>query len=173
MQQAVERLFGLFSAYVAAATARERRQIHAQILDLFSELGVVSDSSIVRSAVEMFDSIKREATVPRVREATLANNARNLVDARVRAFERTAETKLSTGARNLLRIPVVEVAEFASQFNPEQTINSLDRVFTTLIDEPLAATEGTARVRTSIAVIRAFSKNFCRIPPFCSGGEQK
>jgi hypothetical protein len=174
LQIALERLFELFSAYVAAGNNRERAGIHAQILDLFSRLGVVSDSVLVRQAAEMFERIKQEPGIRKLREATLANEARDFVASRVRAFERTANApSLSTGARQLLRTPVVEVAEFALQFEPEQVSNSLERLFVSIAEPPINRAEGTAKFRTSIAVIRALWKNFCQIPPFCSGGARK
>jgi hypothetical protein len=174
LQAALERLFEMFSAYVAARNVRERTQIHAQILDLFSRLGVVSDSALVRQAAEMFEIIQQERVVPKSREATLANEARDFVASRIRAFERTPNApSLSAGARQLLRTPVVEVAELALQFEPEQVSHSLDSLFASLREPPVSGAEGTAEVRTSIVVIRAFWKNFCRIPPFCSGGGQK
>jgi hypothetical protein len=121
LQVALERLFELFSAYIASTNARERAEIHAQILDLFSRLGVVSDSIVVRQAVELFERIKQEPVIPRLREATLANEARDFVTARLREFERRANApSLSTGARQLLRTPIAEVAEFAAQFEPGQ-----------------------------------------------------
>lgn len=46
LQLALERLFELFALYVAAGNARERRELHAQILDLFSRLGVVSQTAL-------------------------------------------------------------------------------------------------------------------------------
>ena len=170
MQQAVERLFEMFSAYVAARTAREKRIMHRQILELFSRLGVVSDSALVRRAADMFERIKREPTPPRVHEVTLSKRAGEFVASRLRIFERTpGSPELSQGARQLLRIPVVEATEFTLKFDPEQTAKSLDTILATLVEPPATAAEGTARVRTSIAVVRGFSKNFCRIPPFCSG----
>jgi hypothetical protein len=173
LQLALERLFELFSGYVAAGNAKERRELHAQILDLFSRLGVVSDSALVRRAAEIFDRIKQERAPSQLREATLANQARDFVSSQLRLFERLPNAPaLSTGARQLLRIPVAESAEFTFRFDPEEASISLNRVLSTLSGPPVSRAEGTAEIRTSIAVIRAFRKNYCRIPPFCSGGEE-
>ena len=174
LQASLGQLFELFSDYIAAENARERSKIHAQILDLFSRLGVVSDSITVRRAAEIFESIKREPTTQRIREATLVNEARDFVSTRLRTLERgPSGLTLTTGARQLLRIPIAEVAEFTAQFEPEQTGRSLDRLFLTLTEPPTTQAEGTSETRTSVAVIRAFWRNFCRIPPFCSGGDRK
>lgn len=69
LQLALERLFRLFSDYVAADNARQRRSVHNQIHDLFSQLGVISDSPLVRQAVEMFDQIRREPDTPKLQHA--------------------------------------------------------------------------------------------------------
>ena len=56
-----------------------------------------------------------------------------------------------------------------SETMPEVTDQSLHLVAESLREEPHSRSEGHGRVRTSIAVIRAYAKNFCNIPPFCSG----
>jgi hypothetical protein len=174
MQALLGQLFELFSTYIVADNVREQSAIHAQILDVFSRLGVVSDSIAVRRAAEIFESITREPIMARPREVTLASEARDFVASQLRTLERGPNAPtLTTGARQLLRTPVVEVAEFAAQFEPEQVASSLDALFLTLREPPINPAEGSTKIRTSVAVIRAFSKNFCRIPPFCSGGDRR
>ena len=68
----------------------------------------------------------------------------------------------------MLRTPIAEVAERTAEFNPDAVEKSLDRLFQSLLEPPLNKTEGEANTRTSIAVIKSFWKNFCRIPPFCA-----
>jgi hypothetical protein len=174
LQVALENLFEFFSAYVVATNADERSKIQAQIVDLFSRLGVASESALVRRAAEIFDRIKKEPAPSRFGEATLANVARTFVASHLRAFERVPNhPSLSAGARQLLRTPVVEAVEFGMEFDREQVSNSLNILLSTVMEGPVTRTEGTAQIRTSISVIRALSKNFCRIPPFCSQAEEK
>jgi hypothetical protein len=170
LQSVLETLFALFAAYVAAATVSERDSLHAQILDLFSRLGVAPRSPLVRQAAEIFERIRQEPLVKIRPNPTLAGEARDFTNARLRNYERRQGLTLSTGARQMLRVPIVETAEFADRFDPEQTDRSLSTVLATLKDEaPVTDAEGNSNMRTSVAVIRAFWKNFCNIPPFCRG----
>jgi hypothetical protein len=168
LQSTLETLFELFSAYVSSESSRERREIHSQILELFSRLGVVSSNPIVKRAAEMFEDIRKDRVLRPPRLETLALTARNSVNYRLRQLERQRNLVLSSGAKQVLRAPVVERAEFDEVFNSEQTYMSLETIFSTLQDEPRAMKKNAPEERTSIDVIRALWKNFCRIPPFCS-----
>ena len=166
----LETLFGLFAAYVAAATVTERDSLHAQILDLFSRLGVAPRSPLVQQAAEIFERIRQEPLVKIPPIPSLPGEARDFTNARIRTYERAQGLTLSTGARQMLRAPIVETAEFANQFDPEQTDRALRTLLATLKDEaPVTYAEGNSSMRTSVAVIRALWKNFCNIPPFCRG----
>ena len=170
LQSALETLVDLFAQYVAARTVKERRDLHGQILDLFSRLGVASKSPLVRQATERFERISREPLVKTPPVPTIVSEARDFANARLRSYERSQGLTLSAGARQLLRVPVIETAEFAEHFDPERTDTSLNTVFKTLADAvPATRAEGNSGFRTSVAVIRAFWENFCNIPPFCSG----
>jgi hypothetical protein len=172
VQLTLEQLFRLFSEYISATGESERRNLQAQILALFSRLGVASDAPAVRDAAEFFQAIQRlpQRTLPVRREETLATAARELVTSRIRIFEKArSNPALSAGARQMLRIPVTEAVELSGHFEKEELEASLNRLFSTLLEPPESPIEGTAQVRTSVAVVRAFWKNFCRIPPFCSG----
>lgn len=70
LRAALERLFELFSFYVAAPTRRDRNLLHAEILDLFSRLGVVSADPLARRAAEMLQQIQAERPI-KLREAIL------------------------------------------------------------------------------------------------------
>ena len=174
MQRELANLFDMFSAYVAARTSREKQDLHNQILTIFSRLGVVSDSLLFRQAAETFERISRVQKTSKLPESTLAAEARVLVNARIRLFENTPNNpSLSNGARQFLRIPIVEAAEMEHRFDANQAASSLETVLTSLQAPPTNRTEGTGQTRTSVAVIRAFWKTFCRIPPFCSGRAQE
>ena len=170
LQHSLELLFEMFSSYVAARTDRERAALHASIVDLFARLGVASEYPLVRQAAKMFERIEGEPLQRRKPEATLANNARDIVASRIRIFERTqGRPTLSTGARQVLRAPIVESVEFTEVLNESQIVTSLDKVLSSVAEEPISPAEGRENLRTSVAVIRSLAKNFCNIPPFCSG----
>src|SRR5436190_22559503 len=111
IQSVLETLFELFSAYVAASTTRESRELHSQIIELFSRLGVASNEPLVQRAAEIFERIRQEPVVSVPELPTLPLRARNFVTARLRNLERSHDLILSTGARQLLRVPVAESAE--------------------------------------------------------------
>lgn len=170
LQRSLELLFELFSSYVAARTERDRSALHARIVDLFARLGVASEYPAVRQAAEMFERIQLEPAKRRHREVSLATNARDIVASRIRFFERTTgRPRLSPGARQILKIPVMESVEFTEILNEDEVAASVDKVLSSVAEEPISRAEGGESLRSSVAVIRSFVKNFCNIPPFCSG----
>jgi hypothetical protein len=168
LQSALERLFALFAAYLAASTNRERRTLQAQIIQLFSTLGAVSDYPVIKQAAATFGRMRQEPATRVARPLTPPVRAQQFVNERLKTLERRYGLVLSNGARQLLRVPVMETAELREEFDEGQTLATLDRIFTTLREEPNTSVEGVYEKRTSIAVIRALWKNFCRIPPFCA-----
>jgi hypothetical protein len=170
VQAALFTLFELFTSFVAARTKDERAVLQERILALFSTLGVASDYPEVRRAVETFERLRGETSISTARLPTLKENARDIVNARLRLFERTTPNpKLSGAARSILRIPVIESVEILGGLNEEEVVESLDTVLDSLKGPPVSKIEGTRRKRTSIAVIRSLYLNFCNIPPFCAG----
>jgi len=59
LQSALKRLFKLVSEYIAAESVRQQRNLQDQILDLFSQFGVASDSPAVREAADFYELIRR------------------------------------------------------------------------------------------------------------------
>ena len=170
LQSSLELLFGMFSSYVAARTRKERAALQYSIVDLFARLGVASESPLVRKAAETFERMQRETAQRRHREVSPANNAGAIVTSRIRLFERTkGRPTLSKGAHQILRVPVIESVEFTEIFDQDQVVASVDRILSAVAEEPISRAEGHDNLRTSVAVIRSFAKNFCNIPPFCSG----
>lgn len=87
----------------------------------------------------------------------------------IRNMERDYGIQLTSGARQFLIIPVLETYEFTQTFNPAEFRSSLSAILTetrAAIDE-LAATPANPNLKSSVAVIEAFHKTFCGIPPFC------
>jgi hypothetical protein len=173
LQVLLARLFEFFSEYTAADNEGERAPIHAQILDLFKQLGVVSDSAIVRQAEVMFERITRDPGVRAPREVTPASLARQFMTVRLRDLEGYTKIRLSGPARQMLRVPVIEVAEITNEFDPGQASGSLEVLYKSLGEPPALRADGVEQPRTSVDVIRAFWRNFCSIPPFCSGKEKR
>ena len=117
----------------------------------------------------MYETIQQERVLKEPPPETLALRARDVVNSRLRTLERDRSLVLSSGARQVLRAPVVEQAEFNDVFNEQQAYGSLETIFQTLREEPRAIQRNPVNERTSVDVIRAIWKNFCKVPPFCSG----
>jgi hypothetical protein len=140
-----------------------------QILALFDSLGATDTQSVVLVR-EAFEEMRSLASVGTTRVRTIEDEARSLVDSRIREFELTpSNPKLSGAARNILRIPFVEATRRGGTLSEEQADKSFNLIFQSLRSQPTAPIEGDGKLRTSISVIRAFYNNFCNIPPFCSG----
>lgn len=167
IQASIGVLFDLFLDFTRARSIDARLDLERKILAIFERLGATSDRSIDQ-ARERFETLRTELPIQRIRPFEMS--ARNLTNARIRRFEKiSGNPRLTGSARQMLRIPVIETAELTGHFDEAEVSKSLDRVLESLKDAPTSESEGGTRSRTSIAVIRAFYKNFCNIPPFCSG----
>jgi hypothetical protein len=81
--------------------------------------------------------------------------------------ERNNAVNLSWAAREMLIIPVAEQIEDGRPVEWEQVQTSLDKIVST-ISESSSDSEMSERGRhNAVAVIKAFYKRFCDIPPFC------
>jgi hypothetical protein len=169
LQTVLEQLFELFSQYTATSDRTEQAELRTQILSLFARLGVATKEPLVQNAIAIFERISGSHVAKRIVRETLPIRARDFVTNEIRGFERQSGLKLSGGARQILRVPIVESVEFTETFREEQTHASLQRVFSSLSESPQGPSEGSGRKRSSIAVIRAYWKNFCNIPPICRG----
>ncbi len=168
VQASIATLLSLFLAFTRARSTQERAELERQILLAFDRLGATEDRSVLEVR-RTFESL-RTAAGTEIRARTLAISARKFTNDRIRRFEETPSSpRLSRGAREILRIPLIEAAERTELFNEEQAAESLDRVLDSVRDPPVSNLEGDNGVRTSTAVIRAIHKNFCSIPPFCNG----
>lgn len=168
-EDSIQHLLILFLEYKLARSPRERSRLETEILQLFDTLGasLTPEMLNVRGEFERMRSISvpEDAAQKQIRSA--ANRfARN----RIAVFDKALNVvELSWGAREILRVPMIEAYESAEFHNSEQADRSLRLVAESLREEPHSRSEGYGRLRTSIAVIRAYAKNFCNIPPFCSG----
>lgn len=162
-------LLRLFLAYTRARSSEQRSLLEQQILALFESLGATEDTGVIKVRTE-FEVMRAELRSQSPQTPRAANNAREFVTSKIHAFENIdANPRLSGPAREMLRIPLSEVANRFGYFDQEQANESLDRILDSIKQSPTSEIEGTETSRTSIAVIRAFAKNFCNIAPFCSG----
>jgi hypothetical protein len=171
IEATISSLFRYFLAYTRTRSSGERASLESQILGLFESLGATEHISI-REARATFEGIRAEIE-SRKRPKAIADDARDFATYRIRIFENIpSNPKLSGAAREMLRIPLSEATSRVGQFDQEQADESLSRILDSMRESPTSEIEGDGRLRTSIAVIRAFAKNFCNIPPFCSGKTQ-
>jgi hypothetical protein len=83
--------------------------------------------------------------------------------------EREYRVTLSAGARQMLVIPVLETIETGEEFEWEEVRRSIFKIVQTTAEGggPREGRSIGERFRNSLAIIRAFSAQYCRIPPFC------
>lgn len=170
IRAALATLFELFLAFTRARSQSSRDALESQILSVFASLGATSET-LVQDARTQFEFLREEP----IREARISSPwesaAKRLVNANIRSFEaRTRNIKLTKGARDMLRIPVIETAKLNDEFDSKQIEGSLDKILNTIEVE---SSKRKSWTRTSIDVIRAFHQNFCNIPPFCAGKQNE
>ena len=166
----IQHLLHLFLQYKQARSQREKARLDAEILQVFDTLG----ASITPAMVSVRDEFERMRTVPAPQSPSrrLKSEAKIFVRKRLETIELQPNAPaLTQGAKEMLRIPIAELFENEAYRNGEQIDESLSRIVGSLREEPHSRSEGYGPLRTSIAVIRAYAKNFCNIPPFCSGRE--
>lgn len=81
--------------------------------------------------------------------------------------ERQSDVRLTWGAREMLRIPVIEAIEAQGDVDWAQVDVSIRDIVGSM-SESQAERGQPSMFRDSRSVIRAFFKRFCNIPPFCS-----
>ena len=93
------------------------------------------------------------------------------VEGVVRSVERGRKVTLTRHARAMLIIPLVEAMEREQDFEWGRAQESLDTLIGELEEESMNHRDSDTE-RTSFSVIRAYSRRFCSIPPFCSPSER-
>lgn len=167
IRAALATLLDLFLVFARSRSERERERLTSQILDIFESLGTTSEQ-LVRDARTQFEVLRSEVPPRAPRINQLEASAKDLVKARIRRFESLSwNLKLTKGAKEMLRIPVIETTSLNGTFDASETSESVDRILETMrIQDP---SQIHSRNRTSVDVIRSLHQNFCNIPPFCSG----
>jgi hypothetical protein len=91
----------------------------------------------------------------------------------IQRAEEESGVRLTPGARQMLSIPIYEVLIAGRSIDWEQVNSSVRKIVRSTIDEAQPRDERSIgeRVRNSIAVIAAFYRDFCNIPPFCAPGD--
>jgi hypothetical protein len=123
---------------------------------------------------EILSVLDTAALIPprRRRPPTLSNGldaTKKQINQRLKDAERGSGIQLTKGARDMLRIPLAEVAGLGGELDYYKVESSLTVLLSAMAEEtPESEAEGNGRIRSSLAVIRSFAKNFCNIPPFCA-----
>lgn len=87
-------------------------------------------------------------------------------------WEVRTDTVLTSGARQMLLIPIIEQHERGEELSVGQLEESLSQLFTVMREDPSPVDSRNRNIRSSLSVIRAFWRRFCNIPPFCSRVER-
>jgi hypothetical protein len=86
----------------------------------------------------------------------------------IRTMERDVGIRLTSGARLLITIPVLETYAGTQSYDLTQFQASLAAVLQearAITDDLMSGDDPT--LRSSLAIIEAFHRRFCAIPPFC------
>jgi hypothetical protein len=98
----------------------------------------------------------------------------------IRRRAREAGVRLTNGAEQMLIIPIIETYEFTRSYDRNQVESSLQVILNAAheVRDILTSRDGPEvrddrplddgrESRSSIAIIEAFARTFCGIPPFC------
>jgi hypothetical protein len=139
------------------------KKLHDELI----RLGVTEDRyrQIAASVLEAAEAVARvRLAEPKDPQAIDLKDHRADAKDIIRESTTTANIELSAGGRQMLTIPLMEYYRLSHEWNRNEIQSSVGKIFETLRME--TAKEGT-REKSSIDIIRSFSKNFCNIPPFC------
>lgn len=169
-EDSIQQLLELFLEYRRARSPRVRLRLEEEILQIFDTLGASLPPRLLSVRGE-FERMREKSVIEEVPpEKELRRASHRFAGKRIALIAGAPDAvELSWGARELLRVPLIETYESAEFRDAELADYSLQLVAESLREEPRTPSEGHGRLRTSIAVIRAYAKNFCNIPPFCSG----
>lgn len=165
----ISTLLSRFLAYTKARSTEEKAGLEQEILALLDFLGATNDRAVIGVRTE-FEARRTAENRNSSQISRPSDDAREFATYRISLFEKIpGNPHLSGPARNMLRIPLSEVADRTGHFNEDQAARSISRILDSLKKGPSSQIEGDGKRKTSVAVIRGFAENFCNIPPFCSG----
>jgi hypothetical protein len=168
-EDSIQDLLHLFLEYKRVRSPKVRSRLEAEILQLFDTLGATLAPELLSVRGE-FERIREESDMIVSPEKELKRAPHRFAGKRIASIAKAPDAvELSWGAREMLRVPLIETYESAEFRDAELADRSLRLVAESLREKPRTPSEGHGQLRTSIAVIRAYAESFCKIPPFCSG----
>jgi hypothetical protein len=168
-EDSIQHLLYLFLEYKRARSPKVRSRLEAEILQLFDTLGATLAPGLLSFRGE-FERIREESELIVSPEKELKRESHRFAGKRIASIAKAPNAvELSWGAREMLRVPFIETYESSEFRDAELADQSLRLVAESLRENPRSPSEGHGQLRTSVEVIRAYAKNFCNIPPFCSG----
>jgi hypothetical protein len=88
------------------------------------------------------------------------------VEGIIQSLEWSNNFQLTAGAIEILLIPIVQVLEEGASPDMEEVSSSLNRIFLTMVNDPIEAEKGRA-TRSALSVLKSLAANSCKVPPFC------
>jgi hypothetical protein len=82
----------------------------------------------------------------------------------IQSAERQYNIELSWAAREMLVVPIKERLQYGP-VDWEDVAKSIDKIVASTVEDGIRDSGG--RYRNAVAVIKAFYRRFCNIPPFC------
>ncbi|MCF8369343.1 MAG: hypothetical protein K9G76_09900 [Bacteroidales bacterium] len=76
--------------------------------------------------------------------------------------------QLSPAAKELLIIPILEQYQIKGELDYWEVENSLNSILRLAKNEPSVIESDNSNKRTTMSIIKAWWKDFCNIPPFCT-----
>jgi len=92
------------------------------------------------------------------------------IDQVIRLLEQKYLITLTSGARQMIAIPITEALLISGDINLETMERSISKIIESMREQNVDARDmpaDTRSIRSSLSVIRAYAKLFCNIPPFC------
>ncbi len=86
--------------------------------------------------------------------------------------ERESEFQLSWGAREMLTVPIIEQLQDGRTVDWNEVEKSILKIIAAMREDRSSVPSGRRDERNAVAVIRAFFRRFCNIPPFCSPNDE-
>ena len=177
---AIERLYELYMRIQAIPEHSVERiaqtlianKLHDELIRLgFTEEQFRRTVTSLREATKALNDLRLAENSARVLTDRVAeprtidlNDHRAEAKSIIRVSVKAAGVKLSAGGRQMLTIPLVESYQLGQEWNRNEIRSSIEKIIGSLQTEEKSE---HLPEKSSIDVIRGFSKNYCNIPPFC------
>lgn len=176
-QAAIQKLVQLLVRVRTGEVSREAapaliHELQAELLRLgVTEARLPAVMHDVEEAAEVIASVRiaeREPGVLRDVPRISPPSKRTEMTEIVREAEDRVGVRLTAPARNLIRIPAVELYELTEDWNRDQVEKSVAMILETVSDTQATQVEDRIGRRISTSVLAALHKRWCNIPPFCA-----